>query len=94
MWEWHLLHHGDKLMEILTHFQDEMEQTKLHSAQLVDVEVSIYPFFLNKKTQMTMGMRWQRNSKGKTIPQGYLRCPSVQSLSDTRQLAVTHQRCY
>ena len=71
-----------------------MEQTKLHSAQLVDVEVSIYPFFLNKKTQMTIGMSWQRNSKGKTIPQGYLRCPSFQSLSDTRRLAATHQRCY
>ena len=40
-------------MQIPTHFKDEMEQTKLHSRQLVDVEVSIYPFFLNMKTELS-----------------------------------------
>ena len=40
-----------------------MEQTKLHSAQLVNVKVSIYPFFLNKKTQMNIGIIRQRNSR-------------------------------
>ena len=30
-----------------------MEQAELHSAQLVNVEVSIYPFFLNMETEMT-----------------------------------------
>ena len=32
-----------------------MEQTELHSAQLVNVKVSIYPFFLNKETSINMG---------------------------------------
>ena len=36
---------------------DEMEQTKLHSSQLVNVEISIYPFFLNMKTEISSGSR-------------------------------------
>ena len=32
-----------------------MEQTELHSPQLVNVEVSIYPFFLNMKTEISIG---------------------------------------
>ena len=42
-------------MEISTQFKDEMEQTELHSSQLVNVEVSIYPFFLNMKTEISSG---------------------------------------
>ena len=40
-----------------------MKQTKLHSAQLVDIKVPIYPFFLNKKTQMTMGAGWEKRKR-------------------------------
>ena len=32
-----------------------MEQAELHSSQLVNVEVSIYPFFLNMKTEISSG---------------------------------------
>ena len=32
-----------------------MEQAELHSPQLVDIEVSIYPFFLNTKTEISSG---------------------------------------
>ena len=34
-----------QLMQLTTHFEDKMEQAQLHSAQLIDVEASIYPFF-------------------------------------------------
>ena len=39
-------------MQIPTHFEDEMEQTELHSAQLVDVEVSICPFSPNTEVEI------------------------------------------
>ena len=42
-------------MKVLTQFKDEMEQAELHSPQLVDIEVSIYPFFLNTKTEISSG---------------------------------------
>ena len=42
-------------MKIPTQFKDEMEQAELHSPQLVNVEVSIYPFFLNMKTEINIG---------------------------------------
>ena len=63
MWEWQLLHHGDKLMKIPTQFKDEMEQAELHSPQLVDIEVSIYPFFLNMKTEISSGSRAKAQTK-------------------------------
>ena len=42
-------------MKIPTQIKDEMEQAELHSPQLVKVEVSIYPFFLNMKTEISIG---------------------------------------
>ena len=42
-------------MQIPTHFKDEMEQTKLYSPQLIDVEVSIYRFFLNMEKEKSRG---------------------------------------
>ena len=42
-------------MRIPTQFRDEMEQAELHSSQLVNVEVSIYSFFLNMKTEISSG---------------------------------------
>ena len=42
-------------MKIPTHFKDEMEQVKFHFPQLVNIEVSIYPFFLNMKTKISSG---------------------------------------
>ena len=39
-----------KRMQILTHFKDKMEQTELHSAQLVILKVSTYPVLLNERT--------------------------------------------
>ena len=42
-------------MKIPTQFKDEMEQAELHSPQLVNIEVSIYPFFLNMKTEKSNG---------------------------------------
>ena len=50
-------------MQIPTHFKVEMEQTKLHSRQLVDVEVSMYPFFLNMKTEMSSGSHAEDETK-------------------------------
>ena len=38
-----------------TQSEDEMEQTKLPSSQLVNVEISIYPFFRNMKTEISSG---------------------------------------
>ena len=40
-------------MQIPTHFKDKIEQAEHHSAQLVDVEVSIYPLLLNMETQIS-----------------------------------------
>ena len=43
-----------------------MEQTELDSSQLVNVELSIYPFFLNMKTQISSGSRAKaETTKGK-----------------------------
>ena len=42
-------------MKIPTPFKDEIEQPELRSPQLVSVEVSIYPFFLNMKTEISIG---------------------------------------
>ena len=74
-----------QLMEIPTHFKDEMEQTKLHSPQLVDVEVSNYPFFLNIKTEKSQSNYAKIESAGKNIQQDYRRCPFFQSPLDKRQ---------
>ena len=42
-------------MQTPTHFEDKMEQAELRSAQLIDVEVSIFPFFLNMETEISSG---------------------------------------
>ena len=42
-------------MRIPAQFKDEIEQTELHCSQLVNVELSIYPFFLNMKTEISSG---------------------------------------
>ena len=42
-------------MKVPTQFKDEMEQAELQSPQLVIIEVSIYPFFLNIKTEISIG---------------------------------------
>ena len=42
-------------MQIPTLFKDKMEQTILHLSQLVNVEISTYPFFLNMKTEISSG---------------------------------------
>ena len=50
-------------MRIPTQFKDEMEQAELHSSQLVNVEVSIYPFFLNMKTEINSGSHAKTETK-------------------------------
>ena len=51
-------------MQIPTHFKDEMEQMKLHSCQLVDVEVSICRFFFEKmKTEISHGSHAKDETK-------------------------------
>ena len=40
-----------------------MEQAELHSPQLVNVEVSIYPFFLNMKTEISIDSRAKTQTK-------------------------------
>ena len=50
-------------MRIPTQFKDEMEQAELHSSQLVKVEVSIYPFFLNMKTEINIGSHAKTETK-------------------------------
>ena len=68
-------------MKIPTQFKDEMEQAELHSPQLVNIEVCIYPFFLNMKTELGSGSHHKQQTKReKTIPQDYRRCLSCQSL--------------
>ena len=42
-------------MQIPTHFKDVMDQTELHSTQLVNVEVSISPFLLQMETEISSG---------------------------------------
>ena len=67
-------------MQIPTQFKDEMEQAELHSRQLVNVELSIYLFFLNKRTETSSGIHAKTGTKEKTIPQDYRRCRSCQFL--------------
>ena len=68
-------------MKIPTQLKDEMEQAELHSPQLVNIEVFIYPFFLNMKTEISSGSYNEaQTKKGKTIPQDYPHCISRQSL--------------
>ena len=44
-----------------------MEQAELHSTQLVNMEVSIYPFFLNMKTEISIGNHAKtETNKGKS----------------------------
>ena len=40
-----------------------MEQAELHSPQLVNLEVSIYPFFLNMKTEISIGSHAKTETK-------------------------------
>ena len=40
-----------------------MEQADFHSPQLVNVEVSIHPFFLNKKTEINIGSHTKTETK-------------------------------
>ena len=42
-----------QLTQIPTNFKDrkEQEQAEFHSAQIVDVEVSIYPFFSKRENE-------------------------------------------
>ena len=51
------------LMQIPTQFKNEMEQAELHSSQRVNVEVSIYPFFLNMKTEINSGSHAKTETK-------------------------------
>ena len=50
-------------MKIPTKFKDEMEQAEIHSPQLVNVEVSIYPFLLNMKTEINIGSHAKTETK-------------------------------
>ena len=50
-------------MQIPTQFKDEMEQRELHTSQLVNVEISIYPFFLNMKTELSSGSHAKAETK-------------------------------
>ena len=52
-----------QLMQIPKHFKDETEQTELHSCQLVNVEISLYPFFLNTKTEISSGNHAKTGTK-------------------------------
>ena len=40
-----------------------MEQAELHSPQLVNIEVSIYSFFLNMKTEISIGSHSKTETK-------------------------------
>ena len=50
-------------MKLPTQFMDELEQAELHSPQLVNIEVSIYPFFLNMKTEISSGSHAKAETK-------------------------------
>ena len=72
-------------MQIPTHFMDKIEQAEPRFAQMVDVEVSIYPSFLNKKTERSRGNHAKKKLLEKGIQQNYRRSPSSQSLLGKRQ---------
>ena len=58
--------HLRQLTQIPTQFKDEMEQTKLHCPQLVNVEIFINPFFLNMQTEINSGSHVKaENQRGK-----------------------------
>ena len=40
-----------------------MEQAELHSPQLVNIEVSIYPFYLNMKTEISIDSHAKTETK-------------------------------
>ena len=40
-----------------------MEQAELHCSQVVNVEVSIYPFFLNTETKISSGSHAKAETK-------------------------------
>ena len=44
--------------EILTHFNKEMKQTKLHAHHLVQVEVPVHPILLNNTNTLYLGTKW------------------------------------
>ena len=50
-------------MKIPTQLKDEMEQAELHSPQLVNIEMSMYPFFLNMKTERSIGSHAKTQTK-------------------------------
>ena len=59
-------------MQIPTHLKERMEQAEVHSATLVDVEVSNYPFFLNTETEISSGnyakiLKLKLQGRNKTI---------------------------
>ena len=58
-----------------------MEQTELHSAQLIDVKVSIYPIFFKQENVTENEQFTKKKLREKDMPQDYLRCPSSQFLS-------------
>ena len=76
-------------MQITTHFEDEMEQTKLRSAQLLVVDVTIYRFCLKMETEISVATMLKLNLQGNNIQQDYRRCLSFQSRLDRRQSAAT-----
>ena len=49
--------------ETPTQFKDQMEQAELHSPQLFNIEVSIYPFFLNMKTEISIDSHAKTETK-------------------------------
>ena len=52
-------------MQIPTRFKDEMERKELHSAQLVEVEQSIYRFFSKQENVNNSGQFTKRKLKKK-----------------------------
>ena len=68
-----------------------MEQTELRSAQLVNVKVSICPFFLKQENMNEYGHSMERKLKEKAIPQGHLRRLCSQFPLNMKRSAATHQ---
>ena len=73
-----------------------MEQEELHSPQLVNVELSIYPFFLNMETEISIGRHAKTETKRgkpyhKTIAAVFLASPfEVKTMSgQTLMLLLT-----
>ena len=62
MWEWQILPIVT-VNEIPTQFKNEMEQVELHSPQLVNIEISIYPSFLNMKTEISFDSHAKTETK-------------------------------